>query len=757
MRKELVSILLISLTTTCAFSQENLEVKKDTIVKEQKKNTPRSDMQGNVMLNASDDQGPRKINIGLPALTSGTTIAEDGLLVSYNPSGQKATSYWRQDGSYDKTNALTLAQSAIKFGEINGFVSSQTKHGTDKFSGSAQFNTNSFGLLRGNILVSGPAKNNWFYTANAFVNMDPGTSRSDVTRFTDQTVILKGIVNKVYNNGKGEIGINYSYANSKNISIKSNPYIYTKSGKVKEFNGLTIGETAYFPREKTVFYKDPFDGQIKPIDIFDDTGADTHQLAIFGKNELNNGYDIDYIIRYTNGNSGSNSYNANSITKSTDKGEGFRYVYADNPNQQVYNGYIQNSSMTVAPKSRSQTLQGRVEVKKQFNKFKMMVGANGVFYNADKIHSENYSFLHEVANNPRVLIEQKLVDGNWVNSNADQYGNWNYNGSLQYYNGNESRMAIYTINNWDITPKLSAEIGARLENLSFNGDWYSEAKRSEAPDRTWLSGDTEKIKRNFVNKNFSLSLTYKVNNNWGVLGEASYFEKAGGLYAYAGADNPSLKQSKAPYFSAGVYLNNDFISLVSKVSQIKMTNIAINGSFNNTAGEFMKKTFNYDVKTIGWTTDMDIKPFKNFNLHLLLTMQDPQYDKFEFEVYGDEYDYKGKILRSTPKTIIEIDPSYVYKNFKFWASARYFGKEQANYPNSVFFAARWETFAGIDYKMNKNVNFSINAINILNQSGAQGTVSGGNTVLDGSLYYDKPMAGTYIRPFTVEFKTSIKF
>lgn len=94
-----------------------------------------------------------------------------------------------------------------------------------------------------------------------------------------------------------------------------------------------------------------------------------------------------------------------------------------------------------------------------------------------------------------------------------------------------------------------------------------------------------------------------------------------------------------------------------------------------------------------------------------------------------------------------------------WASARYFSKEFANYPNTLVFAGRWETFAGINYKYDKNIDFSLSAVNLLNQSGAQGSISGTNTTTaeQAVALYDKPLAGTYIRPFTIEFKTRIQF
>ena len=53
----------------------------------------------------------------------------------------------------------------------------------------------------------------------------------------------------------------------------------------------------------------------------------------------------------------------------------------------------------------------------------------------------------------------------------------------------------------------------------------------------------------------------------------------------------------------------------------------------------------------------------------------------------------------------------------------------------------------------------MNVVNLLNQTGAQGSIAGANTITEeaASQYYDKPLSGTFIRPFTLEFKTVVKF
>ena len=109
--------------------------------------------------------------------------------------------------------------------------------------------------------------------------------------------------------------------------------------------------------------------------------------------------------------------------------------------------------------------------------------------------------------------------------------------------------------------------------------------------------------------------------------------------------------------------------------------------------------------------------------------------------------------------LIEIDPSYQWKDLRVWASARYFSKQYANLTNSLTFKGRWETFAGASYFLGKNLEFNATVVNLLNQRGAQGTISGADLYtkeeaekMDGAI-----LSGTYIRPFTVEFGMKYKF
>lgn len=771
----LALISAMGFTTTMAQNSEQT-VKTDTV------SAPKAGETANVMLNASADDGPRVVNIGLPASVGGTTILENGLPVTYDYIGLMPTSVWRQDAGIGKFEVLNVAQTALLASDVGVSVSTYTNRGTDKFRGSAAFSTNSFGLLRGDVGISGPLKNGFQYSLTAFVNMDPGTYRSNVSTFMDKTQIYKGVLNKKYKSG--QIGIQYKFAYSEAISAKQSPYIYRSNGKVDALDGFRIGRDAYLEQSGKLHVIDPLTGKEEVWDAMKDLSSTSHVIDLFGDHKFNNGMVLDYTLRYHYAKSGMyNPYlttiSPNTITQDANGNPVYDYYYANNQdpygsaNLSAYTGeYVQNGMMIAVPSSVKNTVMARFELSKKTHKHHWMVGFHNWYYNADKVTMATYNYMFEVAPNPKGLVSSK----------TDEHGNRNYNAAMQYYNGIDNKMALVATERWTPNRKLELDLGTRLEWQRIDGDWYSAEDRKAAPDATWISGNTTDVKKNWFNVNFTANATYKAFKNAGFLGELMYIQQAGKLSSYAGADDPNIEKCEIPGFSIGVYYNNPFISVVSKVTKIERTNFKNNSTFNatwtdaNYPGETFsattKQTSSYDVSTIGWTTDVLISPFKGFDLHLLLTLQNPKYKNYAMTInyeaqsqnggtstYQESVNNNNNVARSVSKTIIEIDPSYTFGKFRIWASARYFSKEYANYPNTLTFAGRWETFAGLNYKYDKNVDFSISAVNLLNQSGAQGSISGTNTTTAemAKELYNKPLCGTYIRPFTIEFKTKIKF
>ena len=110
----------------------------------------------NIMLNASSSTKPREISIGLPSSFGGTEIFEDGLPVGYYFWPVSHDNHWRGGESYGTTSTMSLGENAIRSGNVGYAVNSFTRLGGDRFRASAAFKTDQFGLLRGDVNLSGP-------------------------------------------------------------------------------------------------------------------------------------------------------------------------------------------------------------------------------------------------------------------------------------------------------------------------------------------------------------------------------------------------------------------------------------------------------------------------------------------------------------------------------------------------------------------------------------------------------------------------
>lgn len=271
---------------------------------------------------------------------------------------------------------------------------------------------------------------------------------------------------------------------------------------------------------------------------------------------------------------------------------------------------------------------------------------------------------------------------------------------------------------------------------------------------------------NWFNQVYTFALTYKLTGQFGFTGDFTYNTQHPAISSFAPSELPNVEKVSIPLGRAGIYYNNNWLSLTSLFSYIGKTNN--NSTLNlinpNNSKDINAAPLSYDIKTIGWTTDLIAKLFRGFDLHFLFTYQNPTYKKYETGVNFSDGSYAGinatgNIVTEIPKVLLEIDPSYTYKDFRVWLSARYFSKTYANINNAYYFNGRWETFGGVNYKVNKYLSLGATVVNILNQTGARGSISGAelDKKEDASKHNGQWMAGSYIRPFTVEFSANITF
>ncbi|MFT4170872.1 MAG: hypothetical protein QM653_17270 [Dysgonomonas sp.] len=695
----------------------------------------------NVMLNAaSANAGPRNVNIGLPASVGGTTVLENDLPVVYFFWPEMPYKSWRMDAMTNGVKLLDLGQTAINIGDVGFSVGTYDNLGTDKFQGNIALNSNHFGLLNGTANVSGAITKGLKYSVGAFVNYDPGTykvNKNNIDRyFNDQTQLYKIALTKDYSfdGGIGSISAFYKYADSKSMSMQQYaPYKYHLDGSVSELDGFKIGSDNYIASQKFTV-KDAATGAIVERDALKDYGSQSHTLDLIGKNKFNNGLNFNYIVRLHSAKSGLYLPIMTGISEET---------YTD-ANGVSKTGNLQGVMALASKRTPLKSLTSLFEIGKKSGRHDWKIGLNQWLYDVDQFTTEGVIYKQTVEANP------KRIEGSEI------YG------VAEYHDGTENKTALFFTDKWDVSDVITLNAGARFEYQSLRGNYIN--NNDKVDGIPYLSNKKTNIEKDWFNKAFMLSGVYKMTKSFGLLGEVTYNEQAGHLENYSAGNEPNLKKSKIPGAGFGLFYNHSLFSLVSKATYIKRNEYRSTVNFTSASGTVARPTVSYDIQTLGWTTDVVATPFKNFNLHLLLTMQAPKYKNYSGTInFGNgetvDYNFNDNTVTGVSKVLIEIDPSYQWNNLRLWASARYFSKEYANLTNSLSFKGRWETFAGANYNLNKSVEFSATVVNLLNQRGAQGTISGADlyTADEAKNMEGAILSGTYIRPFTVEFGVKYKF
>lgn len=718
------------------------EIKKDTVpsTKEVKNR--------NVMLNASNDDRPREISIGLP--TSSATIFVNGLLESYYNWPCYPYNSWKGGSSYEYTSLMSLGETALRSGNVTYAVNSMSREGSDKFKGLLNYTVNHFGKQTFDLNISGPIKNGWAYTIGAYQNFDPGSNKNDYADNQDRTQIYIVGLTKRWNADKGKISLLYKYHKNNSLRDNSGPFIYNGDGSVTSYQGFNLGIDSYTPTNGILQYMDVKTGELVSTTMKDGNEEYGHQVYFLYNYTFDNEMKLAIHSKYKNSDALITNRSLSGIDEVT---ASQNYTYEDGTS---YSGLVQNRYVMHYEGFAKDWLTNVELTKKSGNHF-WRIGLD---------ESLNYS---SIATSTANMAQEAKKDPKMLLLNKDYY--WTFNTGAEYYDGHENKLALYATDDWNVTSRWWLSGGLRFEYYNIKGDAainIDDRTNNSRVENFNLKADGVTItpyKKNFLNMAATLNTRYSLFKGFGLIGEYVFNRQRPRLENFGGADYPNLNPVDIHLARAGVFYNNKWMQLVSQFFYVSQSNNKSRSTFSkqvNGISETVTEAINYNIETFGWTTDVILKPFNGFNFHGLFTMQSPLYKDFvinpTFSDGSDEYhNFNNKTVTSISNIIVELDPSYTWNDWRIWTSIRYQSKQYINNTNSLYFNGRWETFAGIDYRLNKYVTLSGNVINFLNQTGASGFVGAAALIEDASAYHNYLMSGDYIRPFTVEFSAHISF
>ncbi len=715
----------------------------------------------NVMLNASDANKPREIQIGLPS--EDVNVYENGLPAVYSSSVHKLSAHWRSDASLGEVGLMTPSESAILTGNVAYSVSSFSKLGQKDFRGVLNYKTNHFGWQNFDLNVSGGIGDKWLYTASMYQNFDPGSFDPQFTDYSDRTQLYHAGLTRLFR--KGKLTLKYKFAKSQALGsmVNAAPFIYVGDGSVKELPGFKLGTSSYAPAGGTFTYMDILDGRMKTGRFGDFTGNKSHELALLYDYRFDNGTEWSVNAKYMNAPEANYvDFGGSTISRVTaadnlllEDGTAYEGL-VEGRRTWLHFGKVQNALLTT-------------ELKRQLGNHGMRLGLNEWFYHLD-YHSSSFQWTATATKTPEILTRPEAT------------GDTKYHGfnelSPEYTKGYENKLALYFTDNWQVSPRFRLLYGGRLEYYRMSADQIPYARYAGfhiGDTHTYTDGEgnqqtvtiePHRVVKDKLNYAATVQATYNLTSHFGLTADATVATRFPKISDYAGT-GPTEEQYKRvtiPLLRGGVFFKNNWLDVTSMITYISKSN-NIDQQNVTKPGTTQSKTtlLIYNIHTLGWTTAAEIDPFKGFHLHALFTYQKPTYDNYfiksPFEGVPD-LNANGNIVKEIPQILAEIDPSYqITPDLRLWLSFRYFGKTYANLTDALYFKGRWETFGGVNWTVNKHLTLGASVVNFLNQKGASGTINGTELLgkEEAAKYNNYTMSGNYLRPFTFELSASIKF
>lgn len=719
----------------------------------QKTDSKKTNGDRGVMLNAESASVPRDISIGLPTSDSGASIVEDGVKHSY--SFVKGRYHWAGGNAYSSAKLRSLAESIIKTGDIGIVLESTTKTGGDRLEGAFSFKTSTFGQINLDAAVSGPIRKGWYYSVGAFVNLDPTSVNAPGRVFVDNRQIFKAAITKRWTNAEFNIFYKFSLSKDNLGGYSEAPFIYNGDGSVSAIKGYKIGRSCYFPADDHITYMDLMTGEIKKGNMGKMDDRRVHDIVLKGVFNTSSGWLLKGTLH---GCLSPENRWAKSVLSGIDKAEGGflkngkAVTLSDGT---PYNGDIQNRVVSIVD-ARSLDVTALFEAGKKWARHELDLGLE-----LAKVHQYERTSATRMAH---------TVSADPVRLYMDGQETWGHNMNSQYVSGYRNVAVVYGFHNWNVTDRFFVKTGVRVRALNQSCDGAHNLDGDVSNSKTdgfYLKNGVAKVTNVTLNRlegHATLYGTYRLAKGLYLMGEGFYSLTNKAMSYFKTTNVPSLKAIGNAMGRGGLMYQNSWMNVTGLVSYITCWNCAATVSVTeqiNGQSETQDYTAQYGMGNLGFNLDGNVH-WGGFNLHLMCTVQDPKYKNYDNTfVFSDgstkTISYNGKYATGISRVELEIDPSYTYKDWRFWLSARYFSRQYASRTNLAYFNGRWETFGGVDWNVIKGLKLSLNVVNWLFQTGPKGSIDSVDTISDPADLQGILMAGKYMRPFEVDLSISYKF
>ena len=385
----------------------------------------------------------------------------------------------------------------------------------------------------------------------------------------------------------------------------------------------------------------------------------------------------------------------------------------------------------------------------------------GVYYSVSDITRKNPVGLGTMFNQMTSPLSPTIIT--YTDSKGTVYQVTNQDGvtgglgksaATSIFNVTQSQLATFVGHNWEISPKLNLDWGARYEMIRVKGT-NQIATQSETTDGgtdknplTLYDNYTAKITKTYsYNKpietfSFSGGVNYRFSDGLAIYGRYSQGSKSPDLSMFlnvsAAADERFINPiaQKIQQVEAGIKLKKGSASLFITPFYSLLSNVPQQVQGQQTADVaslYVTPVIYNKYETQGIEFESNYAFSNHFNVRAVATFQKStavNYGTWDLGANGSADDkviyYSGNETDNNARVMLRISPSYTIGKLFASVDWSYMGSRMANVANTFKLPSFHQSNLNLGYTLNKSISLQANINNIFNQNGVMSWAAPGS-------------------------------
>ena len=355
------------------------------------------------------------------------------------------------------------------------------------------------------------------------------------------------------------------------------------------------------------------------------------------------------------------------------------------------------------------------------------------------------------------LLDLEILDaaGNVLTSVTEdgftQFGGFHRNASSDAF-----LYSLYISDEWQVNDKLRLDFGLRYEQADFSGSVESLESfdlgdpATTADDNVlWGNGNFRPFDHDFDEIAYSVGFNYTLRQNLAFYGRVSEGFRMPDFDQWTDG-NVDVKGDVEDVFQVegGIKYSSPKLGVFAALFMSEFDNVPFSDEvIDPNTGQLVTARRFASTETIGLEAEVIAEVARNFTVSVTGTFQQPEFQNFEFNFGGQNFDFSGNQVRRLPEILLSVKPAYRKGRFGIFGSWLFVDDRFVDDANNLVLP-QYDVFdAGISYDVSSRLTLELHGNNLSNEIGlTEGNPRTGQIIgVEQDIFMARPILGRSVR------------